>query len=123
MNRYGQPRREWSAANRKRDAEHNRCRICGTHPAELAHIAGREYDKNEPAVWDEERDGPWRPYRVAPSRVVPLCRDHHRSFDSWKLDLLRAMDADEQAQAVHDLGGILQALERVCPDYNPRRVK
>lgn len=123
-----QPKRDWRAANRKRDLEGNTCRNCGSVlRVELAHVIGREHDKEAPIFWDEEADGPWSPYRVAPARVILLCGPAtdtttcHGKQHAGRLDVGRLLDREEAAQAAYDAGTLYSAAVALYPDLNPRR--
>lgn len=121
-----QPRRDWSLANVKR--EEGSCRNCGAvlH-LELAHVIGREHDKYPPIIWDEDAE-PWRPYMVAPARVIPLCGPAtdsttcHGKQHGKRLDVSPLLDREESAQAVYDAGSVYSAAILLCPDLNPKRV-
>lgn len=103
------PRRDWSLTHAKVAAG---CRICG-NPAERAHITAREHDRHEPVA---HLDG-WKPYFVAPDRIVPLCGPfpggHHGQYDRGELDLSGHLTLPEQIQAVADAGSIHLALRRI----------
>ena len=92
-------RRDWSAAQFKRDQG---CRVCGKHPVELAHVIGRANDKRYGNV-----------FKVHPDSVAPLCHDHHTAYDARRFDLLPYLSVGEQAQAVIDARGIVAALRRI----------
>lgn len=88
----GSPKRDWTLTHSKVAAG---CRICGL-PAERAHIVGREHDKWPPVNleipnWQTGCVEEWKPYLVAPDRVVPLCGPtpggHHGQYDRGELDL------------------------------------
>lgn len=106
----GQPRRDWTAAREKCE---DGCRIgrrC-EGPIEAAHIVGRDRDRftlsGEPhgrSVWP-----------VEPLRIVPLCRKHHGEFDRHERDILGFLNAEEQAQACLDAGGLELARVRLAP--------
>lgn len=115
-------KRDWSAAREKVERE-GTCRWAIRQlqgfdpirpcdgPLEAAHILGREHDKKTPIKWYLE----WEPYKVMPDRVVPLCRRHHRLFDSHDLDLLGYLTPEEEAQAVLDAGSLESARRRLAP--------
>ena len=113
--------RDWSEANVKRDDEQV-CRSCGSgYRVELAHVIGCEMD-SEPPLRPSSR---WRPYVVAPDRVIPLCNDCHQGPNGQhanRLDVLSLLEPIEIAQAVMDAGGLYQALYALVPGENPRRV-
>lgn len=92
-------RRDWSQANHKREYG---CRICGRHPAELAHVIGRINDERHGNV-----------LTVHPDSVTPLCREHHTAYDARRLDLLPYLTVQEQARAVVDARGIESARRRI----------
>lgn len=106
-----QPRRDWTAAREKVEAE-GACRVCGNPNVEAAHVIGREHDAIALT--------PGTPARVVrlvhPEAVVPLCREHHRAYDAHELDLLPYLTGptglEEQCRAVKDAGGLVAAYER-----------
>lgn len=111
-------RRSWDLATAKIAAEESRCRVCGSRfGIERAHIIGREHDATEPINAEF-----WKPYTVAPDRIVGLCAECHRAYDSRQLDVLPYLTLDEQVQATADAGGIAPALYRLMPSENPKRV-
>ncbi len=92
-------RRDWSLANAKREGG---CRVCGKHPAELAHVINRARDERRGDV-----------ATVHPDSVAPLCKDHHRRYDARRLDLLPYLTVEEQVRAVADAGGLELARKRI----------
>jgi hypothetical protein len=114
-------RRDWTLARSKCDAEGG-CRNCGFPRVEAAHIIGREHDSKPPL-----RGGVFAHpgYVVNPDRIIPLCRECHQGPQgqhAGRLDLLPLLTLDEQLQAVADAGSITQALAKLSPEHNPRRV-
>jgi hypothetical protein len=95
-------RRDWTLAVAKVHGGEQRCRVCGTSPVETAHVIGRARDLRSGNV-----------IRVNPDAVIPLCREHHRAYDAYELDVLPVLTVSEQAQAVEDAGGIISALRRI----------
>lgn len=123
MDAVTQPRRQWQQAREKVDHE-GMCRVaaggwgrnpCDESTVEAAHIIGREHDKNMPMFRFGRPTAPWRSYTVAPCRIVPLCRKHHRAYDAHELDLLGYLTPEEEAQAVLDAGSLESARRRLCP--------
>lgn len=92
-------RRDWTACAEKRDQG---CRICGVHPAEMAHVIGRVHDHRRGSVVVVDADS-----------VCPLCKSHHEAYDARLLDLLPHLTVEEQARAVVDAGGIEAARRRI----------
>ena len=101
----GQPRRDWSAARAKVEAE-GVCRVCRRPNPEAAHVTGRKHDKPKAGG---------KTLYVKPESVVALCGQHHRAYDAHELDLLPYLTLDEQLQAVADAGGLELARVRLCP--------
>jgi hypothetical protein len=100
------PKRDWSDAIEKRDAE-GCCRVCGIQRGmEAAHVTGRKHDKPK-----EGRKTLW----VNPDSIVPLCPPCHEDYDAHQLDLLKYTFKAEQVKAVEDLGSIELARQRLCP--------
>ena len=96
--------RDWTAARAKVDNAPG-CRKCGRgHGLEAAHIVGRKYDRKL------DRSGHKRV--VDPESVVPLCRDCHTAYDSYRLDLLPYLTNEEQARAALDVG-LFAAFRRI----------
>lgn len=132
-----QPRRYWADAEAKRGG----CRVCAAWPAELAHVAGRRYDKPRECARCEGRgytesgtthpeDYEQHPCRfcegtgrlatlyVHPDSVVPLCRGCHDRYDGRaqpRLDLLGHLTVGEEVRAIIDLGGLELARVRLAP--------
>lgn len=112
-------RRDWTAANAKRGP----CRYCGRTGSriELAHIAGRRYDR--PA-----RPGA-KTLRVDPDSVIPLCgpftdsRSCHARFDHHEIDLIGGVTPAEFLRCVEDLGSEEAALIRLVPSRYDRQTK
>lgn len=108
------PKRDWSDARAKVDAE-GVCRVCGfPRKLESAHIAGRKFD--------EPKNSNSKTLYVKPERIVPLCGipvdgkfSCHLRYDAHRLDLLGYLTSEEEAQAVLDLGSIESARRRLCP--------
>lgn len=93
------PRRDWSKARAKVEAE-GRCRLQGPDcdgPLEAAHVTERSRD-----------DGP----EVQPCDVWPACRFHHARYDARRISILEVLTHEEQAAAVDKLG-IVRALRRL----------
>lgn len=118
------PRRDWSDARQKIEAE-SRCRRClrGDVKLDAAHILGRRYDR--PRV-----DGSTsKVLYVHPDSVIPLCADRieangtpvegcHSLYDSKKIGILPFLTREEQIRAVEDAGAIEVARRRLDPlDY------
>jgi hypothetical protein len=106
--KQSEPRRDWSAARAKVDAE-GCCRVCGsTEDLQAAHTIGR-------AKQDVEVSGPrgGKVLKVLADATVPLCGEHHRLFDSRRLDLLPYLKLPEQLNAVEAAGGIYAANRRL----------
>lgn len=87
-------RRDWRDAVEHHDGKG--CRVCLRWPRELAHVIPREND------WIGRRDR--RVVRVDPLAVVPLCGEHHRSYDTFQLDLLPYLKPEEIAHACSVIG-------------------
>jgi hypothetical protein len=89
-----------SPAQREKVAE-QACVVCWRGPCDPAHLIPRSL------VADHLGD---------PIRVVPLCREHHRLYDTGELDLLPHLRQWRRevshAVAIHP-GGILGALDRI----------
>ncbi len=120
--RKPRPRRVWDKATEKVAAEGSRCRVCGSRFAiERAHVIGREHDSKPPVHADF-----WRPWVVAPDRIVPLCgpvtdpASCHGTQHAKRLDLLPYLTLDEQLQAVADAGSIARAYTLLVPSENPK---
>lgn len=81
-------RRDWTAAYEKLERE-GRCRVAGCEgwPLDPAHIAPRSLGGGQSA-----------------DAILPLCREHHRAYDSHRLDLLPLLSPAEQVEAVRILG-------------------
>ncbi len=116
-------RRDWRLATEKVAVEGSACRVCGSRfGIERAHVIGREHDSRRPV-----RAEGWRPWVVAPDRVVPLCgpstdpRSCHGAQHAKRLDLLRFLTLDEQIQAVADAGSLSRAYTLLMPSENPKR--
>lgn len=104
------PRRIWTHAREKVDLE-GMCRRCGgVVDVQAAHTIGRVHDQNEPLYFR-----PWKPYTVAPERVIPLCRGCHEAFDGGRISIEALLNVDEAAQAVADAGSIEGARVRLTP--------
>lgn len=86
-------KRNWAAAGSKCLAE-GRCRVCGTHAFEMAHVLGRTHD---------DREG-W----IDPLDIVPLCGPFpegcHGRYDRHQLDLTDFLTKEEIERAVHLVG-------------------
>lgn len=108
--RNGGPRRDWSAARLKVQLE-GVCRLGRDHQCQgeidAAHVTGREHD---PASPDPDFD-----LEVRPDSVLPLCRRHHKLYDTHNVDVLQVLTIDEQVRAVLDLDGIELARRRTAP--------
>jgi hypothetical protein len=113
-----QPKRNWEDARAKVEREEY-CRLARTQecagPLEAAHVIGRDRDAFA-------TDGGLHPlpsttvsWWVAPVRVVPLCRRHHKLYDDHAIDILGALSLSEQLQAVVDSDGIENARVRLAP--------
>src|SRR3954449_8836523 len=93
------PRRDWRDANAKRGP----CRYCGRRDQiELAHIAGRRFDRpTKPGA---------KTLRVNPDSVIPLCGPFgdsaacHTRFDHGEIDLWDCVTVEEIEQAIEELG-------------------
>lgn len=97
-----QPSRDWSLARDKLTYEGSRCRVCKSqNMVQCAHVIGREQDKH-PTVRSQQGPGEWKPYEVAPDRIVPLCKRCHDDYDAHRLDLLPYLSLWEVLQAVTD---------------------
>lgn len=116
--RRSQPKRDWTAAREKVEAE-GQCRVwshnidaTGCEGAlEAAHVIGREHD-----LKGYEGDyGRVFGYTVEPVRIIPLCTKHHRLYDAHQIDVLPVLTLDEQIQAVRDAGGLELARKRLAP--------
>lgn len=121
-----QPRinRDWTLANQKVEEEGSRCRnwrssAVHTNTIERAHIIGRSRDNAPPIRLGQVG---WKPYVVAPDRIIPLCSACHRAQHDHELDLLPLLLPWEQIQAVADCGGsIAVAYDFLMPSENPKR--
>jgi hypothetical protein len=60
------------------------CAVCGSGPCDPAHVASRAQGGC-----------------ADPLCVVPLCRPHHRAFDTRQLDILPALDPKYRAELGH----------------------
>ena len=105
-----QPKRDWTDARAKVDAE-GKCRRCGLGAyLEAAHVTGREHDRPK---------GNGRTRYVHPDSVVPLCGPFpmgcHGMQHRHEFDLLPLLTLREQLRAVEDCGGIELARRRLCP--------
>lgn len=105
------PKRDWSDARSKVEAERV-CRVCGSSEwVEAAHVTGRLHD--EPKTLSSKT------LYVKRERIVPLCGSFsgacHNRYDAHELDLLGFLTPQEEAQAVLDLGSIESARRRLCP--------
>lgn len=113
--------RDWTEARAKVERE-GCCRSCGHDQVlEAAHVLGREYDDKKPL----RPTSRWRPFHVAPDRIIPLCNACHQGPNGQhakRLDTLPLLTEIEQAQAVVDAGGIYPALTLLMPSENPKRV-
>ena len=110
------PRRQWGPAREKLEMEGS-CRRCGAVVGlECAHTMGREHDRNEPLF-----HRPWKPYTVAPERIIPLDSDCHRLQHERKIDILPLLTVEEQLQAVADAGSIELARRALAPSAYPER--
>ena len=90
-------KRDWSEARRKVMAE-GECRLCSARrDLEAAHIVPRSLGGG-----------------MSQFDVVPLCRDCHRAFDEYRVDVLPGLTYAEQAEAVRVLG-IERAYRRLAP--------
>lgn len=96
-------KRDWVDARAKCDGEAG-CRVCGWPFIEAAHVSGRRYDT-------EREDGV---VYVHPDSVIPLCAEHHHSYDEHTLDLLPYLSLEEQADAALRLG-LERAYRRLTP--------
>ena len=85
------------------------CLVCGTFGVELAHVTGR--------IHDRPRTAGSKTVYVEPESVVPLCPDHHRSYDAREIDIVQYLETPEQVRAVEDTGSLLSALARVAPNW------
>jgi hypothetical protein len=103
-----QPKRQWDRAIEKVESE-GCCRVCGASDfVDAAHTIGR-------AKQDKEVEGPrgGTYLYVDPDSIIPLCSEHHRMYDSHRLDLLPYMKLPEQVNAVQAAGGIALANRRL----------
>lgn len=123
-----QPRRDWTDATAKVEAE-GCCRVCGdTWNLEAAHIIGRVHDQPKLVA---RAGGIHRSdtLYVHQNSVVPLCGPKpsgwpgcHQKYDSHSLDLLPYLTTEEQVRAVADCGSVLTMLKRTTGDsYEPRQ--
>jgi hypothetical protein len=128
------PRRDWSLARGKVDAE-GRCRVCARVAGdalssgaiatlEAAHIIGRTHDFEAPIRWPSDVVYFSRSrVLVAPNRTVPLCgpvgddSTCHGKEHAGRLELLEHLTVEEQAQAVADAGGLTLALKQLSPAF------
>lgn len=104
--RRSQPKRDWTDARAKVEAE-GRCRLCGiTRGLQAAHTIGRVHDAKRGATrW------------VDPDGIVPLCEVDHQAYDRHEVDLLGYLTAAEEVFAVRTVG-LEQARRRLAPsDY------
>lgn len=121
-----QPKRDWSDARAKVEAEEV-CRVCGSNEqVQAAHIIERACDQPKPGFASP-------PLWVNPDSVIPLCGEFsqlkcHPSYDAHSLDILEFLTTAEQIQAVRDAGGIESARRRTAPSLyrildGPERVE
>jgi 5-methylcytosine-specific restriction endonuclease McrA len=96
-------KRSWTEAREKVDHE-GACRVCGRgYWLEAAHVIPRSLGGGQEA-----------------DATVPLCSTCHAKYDGGRLDLLPVLSYEEQAHAAKTVG-LLRALQRICPDFNPKR--
>jgi hypothetical protein len=135
----GQPRRDWSSARAKVEAE-GCCRLAHADdpcegPLEAAHVIGREHDRPKECPsclgmrWGDGESidcsrckgtGVLAVLFVSPPSVAPLCRRHHRLYDAGERDLLGKLTLVEELQAVADCSvnggpGVDAMRRRTCP--------
>jgi hypothetical protein len=104
------PSRVWKYAREKVDLEGS-CRRCGgVMELQAAHVIGRVKDQYPPIFFED-----WKPYTVAPERILPLCRPCHEAFDGGRISIEALLTTDEAAQAVADAGTIEGARVRLTP--------
>jgi hypothetical protein len=103
------PRRDWSDAREKVEAE-GRCRVCGiTRGLQAAHITRRSFDAPKPG-----RKTLW----VNPDSILPLCPRCHSEYDSHEISILGKLTHPEQLKALGDMGTIEAVRRRTDPlDY------
>lgn len=106
----GQPKRDWSDARAKVEAE-GRCRLCHIERGlQAAHVTRREFDAPKTAGSKTR----W----VDPDSVVPLCPPCHSAYDRHELSILAHLTHAEQARALRDMGTIEAVRRRTDPlDY------
>lgn len=108
------PERDWTHARLKVDTE-DCCRLGRDEncegPLEAAHIIGCDRDQFD------SFGNPWtmKRWTVLASRVIPLCRRHHRLYDDHQVDVLPVLRIHEQIQAVVDADGLELARRRTAP--------
>lgn len=101
--------RIWTPARAKVEQE-GVCRLARLEDCspklDCAHVIGRDRDQFaplDPAVLEEwlraDARGRWF---VAPDRIVPLCRHHHRLYDRGLVGLIGRLFIAEELQAVRD---------------------
>lgn len=115
--RRAKPRRDWSDARAKVDAE-GACRLrrglssytC-EGKLEAAHIIGREHDPLMGMVAGRDSKALW----VRPVSILPLCSVHHGAYDRHEVDVLHVLSLDEQLTAVEDAGSVESMRRRTAP--------
>lgn len=72
------------------------CIVCGQSPCDPAHTISRAKGGDDD-----------------PRCVVPLCRPHHRAFDSQGFSILEFMEPDHREEIAYAVGlvGLLNALQ------------
>lgn len=77
------------------------CIVCGSGPCDPAHVAASAQGGCQ-----------------SPDCVVPLCRKHHRLFDTGHLDLLPHLEPRFRLELGHAVGhlGLVGTLRRVTAD-------
>lgn len=77
------------------------CIVCGSGPCDPAHVAASAQGGCQ-----------------SPDCVVPLCREHHRAFDTRRLDLLPFLEPRFRLELAHAVGhlGLIGTLRRVTAD-------
>jgi hypothetical protein len=103
------PRRDWTAARAKVDAE-GRCRLCGCRDR-------RKLEAAQPKVTAAGRV--LKVLYVDPDRVVPACGPFpagcHGDVEFHRIDLLPHLTTAEQVRAVADAGSIETARVKLAP--------
>lgn len=110
-----QPKKDWSLARDKIEAE-GCCRVCGsTRDLQAAHTIGQTEQ-------DIDQTGPrgGRTKLVPTNAVIPLCgpfsgNNCHMRYDHRELDILGYLYLDEELEAVKAAGGIENARKRLYP--------